>query len=265
MLVVGELINGSRKAISQAITQRDAQTIRKVAREQYQAGAQLLDVNAGTSPDQEIDDLLWLLDVILGELDVPLCIDSPNVYAMEAGLDRAGDRAVMVNSITAQKSRLESFLPLIEAHQSQVVALCMDEGGVPQQAQERYEIAARLVKKLASRGIAPEKIFLDPIVCPVSVDYHAAQVARETLRLIKKHLPQAKTICGLSNISFGLPSRRLLNHNFLSLMLAEGLDAAIIDPTDDALMANLTATQTLMGRDEHCLGYITAHREGKLT
>lgn len=265
MIIVGELINGTREPIARAVAQRDAQVILNSAREQVEAGAQLLDINAGTGPDREADDLVWLVEVVLGELEVPLCLDSPNSSAMEAGLRRAGERAAMINSITAEKSRLESFLPLIETHQSQVIALCMDEQGVSQKAQRRLEIAADLVEKLTAYGISTSQIFLDPIVCPVSVDFRAGQVARDTLMLIKKHLPQVRTICGLSNISFGLPHRQLLNRNFLSIMMAEGLDAAILDPTDEALLANLAATKTLMGYDEHCLSYIAAHREDKLT
>jgi 5-methyltetrahydrofolate--homocysteine methyltransferase len=141
----------------------------------------------------------------------------------------------------------------------------MDDGGVPKRPPDRLKVANGLVERLTASGIAAERIFLDPIVCPVSVDSKAGRVALETLRLIKKELPGAKTICGLSNISFGLPQRRLLNQAFLSIMLTSGLDAAILDPTDKALMATSSATRVLLGNDEHCLGYISAHREGRLT
>jgi 5-methyltetrahydrofolate--homocysteine methyltransferase len=141
----------------------------------------------------------------------------------------------------------------------------MDDDGISPKAQNRFKSGAYLVESLTAHGIQPDRIFLDPIVSPVSVDTQATRLARETLRLIKKDLPQVKTICGLSNISFGLPQRKLLNHNFLSIMLSEGLDAAILDPTDKALMAHLVATQTLMGLDEGCLDYIAAYRSGQLT
>jgi cobalamin-dependent methionine synthase I len=265
VIIVGELINASREPIAQALAQRNAQAILDVAREQVAAGAHLLDINAGGDPKRETEDLLWLVDVVTKELEAPLCIDSPNFQTMEASLKRAGSRATMINSITGEKSRLESFLPLIETYGSQVIALCMGDDGISQEAQDRFETGAYLVETLTARGIQPSRIFLDPIISPVSVDPQAAQVARETLRLIKKHLPWVKTICGLSNISFGLPQRQLLNRNFLSLMLVEGLDAAILDPTDKVLMAHLLATRTLMGLDQHCRDYITAHREGKLS
>jgi cobalamin-dependent methionine synthase I len=264
MIIVGELINGSRELIARAVTQRDSQAILRVARAQVDAGAHILDINAGTDPEREVDDLPWLVETVLGDVNIPLCIDSPHAKSMEAGLKKGGKRAVMVNSITGQKSRLESFLPLVKAHGTQVIALCMDDEGVPQKAGERLKTAAGLVEKLTDHGVEPARIFLDPLVCPVSVDAQAGRVARDTLRLIKEHLPEVKTICGLSNISFGLPNRHLLNRNFLSIMQAEGLDAAILDPTDKALMINLATTQTLMGGDEHCLNYISAHRQGKL-
>lgn len=265
MIIVGELINGSREPIARAMAQRDAQAILKAARQQVAAGAHLLDINAGGDPEREAEHLVWLMDVVMDELDVPICIDSPNFQTMEAGLKRAGIRATMINSITAEKSRLQNFLPLLDTYGSQVIALCMGDDGISSEAQERFESGAYLVETLTSRGIQPNRIFLDPIVSPVSVDPQAAQLARETLRLIKKNLPQVKTICGLSNISFGLPQRQLLNQNFLSIMLSEGLDAAILDPTDKALMAHLAATRTLMGLDEGCRDYIAAHRSGKLT
>jgi cobalamin-dependent methionine synthase I len=265
MIIVGELINGSRENIARALAQRDARAILNVAREQVDAGAHILDINAGTAPDREADDLVWLVDVVLRELDTSLCIDSPHAGAMEAGLKKAGDRAVLINSITGERGRLESILPLIKSYRAEIIALCMDDEGVPKEAQKRLTTATDLVEKLTNQGIEPARIFLDPIVCPASVDSQAGRVARDTLRLIKKHLPQVKTICGLSNISFGLPQRRLLNRTFLSIMQAEGLDAAILDPTDKALMANLATAQALMGDDEHCLNYIAAHREGRLT
>jgi 5-methyltetrahydrofolate--homocysteine methyltransferase len=283
MIVVGELINGSRQPIAQAIARRDGKAILEVARQQAAGGAHLLDVNAGTTPEKEVEDLAWLVGILTAELDIPLCkdlawlvgiltaeldiplcIDSPNVAAMEAGLKRAGQRGAMINSITAEKSRLESFLPLIGSHDPQVIALCMDDEGVPKQATDRLRVATRLAEILTGSGLSPEKIFLDPIISPISVDGQAGRTALETLALIKENIPEARTICGLSNISFGLPLRRLLNRNLLSLMLAAGLDAAILDPTDKSLMADLVATQTLLGRDEHCLGYITAAREGTI-
>jgi cobalamin-dependent methionine synthase I len=266
MIIVGELINGSRPAIGQAIVRRDAEVIIETARCQVQAGAQLLDINAGTGPDREAEDLVWLVDVVTGALSsVALCIDSPNPAAMKAGLERAGERGALINSITAERKRVETFLPFIQTHSCQVIALCMNEGGIPKEARQRLRIAEDLVETLTAKGLAPGRIFLDPLVCPISVDAQAGRTAMETTRLIKETLPGVRTICGLSNISFGLPQRRLLNRNFLSAMIAAGLDAAILDPTDTGLMANLAATQALLGFDENCMGYIGAAREGTLS
>lgn len=264
MIIVGELINGSREAIAKAVAQRDAKAILDVAQKQVEAGAHLLDINAGTDPDREVEDLLWLVEVVLEELDVPLCIDSPNFQAIEVGLKKARERAAMINSITGETKRLEAFLPLIEACQSQIITLCMDDSGIPETPGGRLEIAVSLVEKLTAHGVQASRIFFDPIIRPVSTDSQAGQIARDTLRLIKKELPGVNTICGLSNISFGLPHRQLLNRNYLTILLAEGLDAAILDPTDGSLMANLSATQALLGKDTHCLNYISAHREGRL-
>ena len=232
MIIVGELINGSRKPVAEALTRRDAKAIMEIARRQTEAGADLLDVNAGTGPDRETEDLLWLIEVITQGVETPLCIDSPNHEAMKAGLEKAGQRAAMINSTTAEQDRLAAFLPLAEAHGCSIIALCMGEEGVPGEARGRYHMAELLVERLTAGNIPPEKICLDPIICPISVDGRAGRTALETLRLIKEGLPQARTICGLSNISFGLPQRQLLNRQFLSIMRAAGLDAAILDPTD---------------------------------
>jgi len=265
MIIVGELINGSRTPVAEALARRDATAILEIARRQVEAGADLLDVNAGTGPDREIEDLVWLIEIISGAIETPLCLDSPNREAMEAGLKKAAGRAAMINSTTAERDRLEAFSPLAEAHGCSIIGLCMDEDGVPGEARGRYRTAERLVEKLTAAKIPPEKIYLDPIVCPISVEGRAGQTALETLRLIKDGLPRVKTICGLSNISFGLPQRQLLNRQFLSIMRAAGLDAAILDPTDGRLMSGLQAAEALLGHDENCLAYIGAARQGKLS
>ncbi len=265
MFIVGELINGSRKPIAEALARRDAETIVQIARLQTEAGADLLDVNAGTGPDREIEDLLWLIEVVTSGIETPLCIDSPNREAVKAGLERAGRRAGMINSTTAEPERLEASLTLAEEHGCSIIGLCMGEQGVPGDAEGRYRVARLLVEKLTAGNIPPEKIYLDPIVCPISVDGRAGRTTVETLRLIKEGLPGVKTICGLSNISFGLPQRQLLNRQFLAIMRSAGLDAAILDPTDRKLMAALRAAEALLGHDENCLTYIGAAREGTLT
>jgi 5-methyltetrahydrofolate--homocysteine methyltransferase len=264
MIIVGELINGSRKPVAGALARRDGEVIAGIARLQAEAGADLLDVNAGTGPDREIEDLLWLIETVTRAVDISLCIDSPNREAMEAGLEKAGRRAAMINSTTAEPDRLAAFLPLAEAHGCSIIGLCMGEEGVPDDAEGRFQVAERLVEKLTAGKIPPQKIYLDPIVCPVSVDGRAGRTALETLRLIKEGLPQARTICGVSNISFGLPQRQLLNRQFLAMMMAAGLDAAIMDPADDRLRSGLQAAEALLGYDESCLAYITAARQGGL-
>jgi 5-methyltetrahydrofolate--homocysteine methyltransferase len=264
MIIIGELINGSRKPVAEALAKRDAEAIAEIARGQEEAGAHLLDVNAGTGPDREVEDLLWLIDIVTREVEIPLCIDSPNHQAVQAGLEKAGHRAAMINSTTAEEDRLTAYLPLAKNHGCSIIALCMGDDGVPGDAPSRFQIAQNLVKTITDEDIPPEKIYLDPIVCPISVDGRAGQTALETMRFVKAGLPQVKTICGLSNISYGLPKRSLLNREFLSILRAGGLDAAILDPTDRRLTSSLLACEALLGYDENCLTYIGASREGKL-
>jgi 5-methyltetrahydrofolate--homocysteine methyltransferase len=262
MIVVGERINTSNRRIARAVVERDAAFITAVAREQAEAGADYIDVNAGTFMEEEAQSLCWLVETVQAEVDRPLCLDSadPQVLARAAACHRG---EAMINSVSLDGERLQGLLPLITSRPCRVVALCMPTSGLPASAGERVEAGAELAGRLADAGVSPERIYLDPLVQPVSVDIHAGVKVLEALDEIHRRFPGVNVICGLSNVSFGLPRRRLLNRSFLALCLARGLDAAILDPTDDRLMAMLLSTETLMGRDEHCQSFIDAHLSGR--
>ncbi len=264
MLVVGELINASRKKVGEAIARKDADYIKKLARRQVEAGADFVDVNCGTFVGQEIELMGWLVDVVQEAVEKPLCIDTPNPEAMKAGLERHRNGRPMVNSVTDEPGRMEAVLPLILEHKAKVVALCMSGAGMPRSAEERVEVARRLVGKLTEAGVPSDDIFVDPVVVPVGTDPQAGRAFLEAVRQIHEDLPEVHIICGLSNVSFGLPLRKLLNRNFLIMAMAMGLDAAILDPTDARAMADICAAEALLGRDAFCMQYIEAYREGKL-
>ncbi|MEW6243468.1 MAG: methyltetrahydrofolate cobalamin methyltransferase [Bacillota bacterium] len=264
MFIVGEKINTSRKKINQAVVARDADYILKVAGEQLDAGADMIDVNAGTLVDGEPDALRWLVQIIQERFDVPLCIDSPNSAALLAALSVHKGRA-MVNSVTMEKERMSAILPVVLRFGCKVVALCMDDNGIPDTAQQRLDIARRLVARLESEGINREDIYLDPLVRPISTGDNFGMAVLDTLRGISAELPGVHTICGLSNVSYGLPERALLNRTFLAMCIASGLDSAILDPNDNRLMACLHSAWALAGRDKFCRKYLKAHRAGKLS
>jgi 5-methyltetrahydrofolate--homocysteine methyltransferase len=263
MIIVGEKINTSRKSIEEAVEKRDTAFIIKVARDQAQAGAHYIDVNAGTFLEQEVECLCWLVETVQSEVDLPLCLDSPDPEALSAAI-KLHKGEPMINSISLEENRFNALLPIITSQPCRVVALCMGQKLMPTTVEERVQVGSELIQKLTNKGIPLEKIYVDPLVQPVSVDTGMGIATLGAINKIMKEFPGVNTICGLSNISFGLPERRLINHNFLALAISYGLSAAILDPTDKQLMATLLAVEMLLGRDEYCENFIDAYQNGRI-
>lgn len=265
MIIIGELINGTRKAVASAIARRDAEYIQDLARRQEAAGAAFIDCNAGTPGDRELEDMLWLVHSIQEVTSLPVAIDSPNPKVVEAGLDAyTGAATPMVNSVTMEAERLEKVLPLVAERQTNVIALAMDDRGVPTEPGAREDVAKRLIEACLNAGLPPGHIFLDPVVATQSSDQRTCPLILQAIAAIKQFAPDIHITSGLSNISYGLPHRRLLNRVFLALCMGAGLDSSILDPTDKHLMATIIAAEALLGRDEWCMNYIAAARAGKL-
>lgn len=263
MIIVGELINSSRKKIAPLIETQDAGAIQDLALQQQEAGANYIDVNAGVFVEKEVDYMEWLVTTVQEKVETPLCIDSPNPRAIEKGLSLHKGKA-LVNSVTAEKERYQSIVPLVKEYKCSVVALCMDDSGMPDTAADRLAVARRLADDLTREGIGLEDVYFDPLVRPVSTDPRYGKMVLDTTALIKEQFPEAHVICGLSNVSFGLPVRKLINQNFLVMCMAAGMDAVIIDPLDQRIMSNLYASEVLLGTDEFSMNYITHHREGRI-
>lgn len=265
MLVVGEKINTSRKEVREAVERRDAAFIRALARRQVEAGAAYIDVNCGTFIQNEPELLSWMVQEVQQELDgAPLCIDSPNPLAVEAAL-KVHRGTAMLNSISGEKERYEALLPLVVQYGCKVVVLCMnDEAGIPPDAATRFNIASRIIDGLAEKGARVEDIYVDPLIQPISVDTKNGLSAAETIRMVRDRYPGVHAICGLSNISFGLPERKLLNQAYMVICAAYGLDAVIMDPEDKKMMALVHAAKALLNRDPYCGGYLKAYRKGAL-
>jgi cobalamin-dependent methionine synthase I len=262
MFIIGELINSTRKRVREAVIARDADYIREIAVRQQQAGAQMLDVNGGV-PGQEIECLTWLVGVVKEAVDLPLCLDSNDPEVLRAALPLVG-RSVMINSVNDEEGRVDTMLPLLKEHQAKVIALCMGQAGPPKGFEDRVETGCRLVDRLTGAGIAIGDIYVDPCVVPISTGHTHGAAAADAIGELVKRYPGVHSSVGLSNVSFGLPARKLLNESFLLLLLSRGLDAAILDPCDRALMAGLVAGEALLGRDNHCLRYLRAFRDGRL-
>lgn len=264
MLIVGELINSSRKAIRPAIEQKDSKFIQNLAIQQLEAGASYIDVNCGTEIYEEKETIQWLVRSILEVCKAPLCIDSPSTKVLSAGLEVAqqNGKQQMVNSITAESKRYTEVIPLIQMYKTKVIALCMDDNGIPETFKDRIQIADKLINDLTRDEIEQENIYIDPLVKPISTGDQFGKDVLETIRYIRKEYPKVHTICGLSNVSFGLPNRNIFNRVFMIQTMTMGMDSYILDPTDSEMMGLIYASEALLGLDPYCMNYLKAYRKG---
>jgi 5-methyltetrahydrofolate--homocysteine methyltransferase len=259
MIIVGELINASRKAVAEAISKGDADAIAKIATDQVEAGVQFVDVNAGVFVEEEADYLKWLVTVVQDGRECPCCIDSPSVRAIEAALSVHRGTA-MINSISLEKDRYESLLPLVAGTNLKVVALCMSDEGMPETTDDRLKIAGKLINGLTQANVPVDNIYVDPLVQPLSVNTEFGVAFLEAIECIMKEFQGVHTMCGLSNISFGLPERKVLNQAFAVMAIDRGLDGLIVNPLDRRMMANIISAEALTGRDQYCMSYLKAFR-----
>lgn len=264
MLIIGEKINGTRKKVAQAIAERDADFIRDLARRQFEAGAVYLDVNAGTLPSTEPEDMVWLVGLVLEAApEAVICLDSANPEALAAGLaavKKAGREKVMINSLSGEKKRLEGVLPLAAEYRTELIVLALDDQGIPATVEGRVDIVRRLVEMCREKGLSDGMLYIDPLVLTISTDTQGGVVTLETMRAVKREFPKVHLTCGHSNISFGMPLRSTLNQAFMALTIAAGLDTAISDPENRDLKAMALATEALLGQDRHCLKFNRAFR-----
>jgi 5-methyltetrahydrofolate corrinoid/iron sulfur protein methyltransferase len=262
MIIIGELINASRKAIGKAIEAQDAAAIQRVAQDQHAAGADFIDVNAGIFVGQEPDYLTWLVKTVQEAVESPCAIDSPNPKAIEAAL-AAHRGAALINSISLEKERFENLMPIIAGTDMKVIALCMSDEGMPETVDDRMKIADKLVNGLLQNNVKIENIFVDPLVQPMSVNNHFGMEFLNAVEQIMQKFKGIHTACGLSNISYGLPVRPFLNQTFMVMAISKGLDGAIVNPLDKKMMANIIAAEALAGKDNYCMKYLQAYRAGK--
>ncbi len=263
MLVIGEKINGTLKKTAAAIGARDATFIQDLARRQVEAGADYLDVNAGTAPEREPDDLIWLIETVQSVVDVPLCLDSANPMALKSGMECV-KRKPIVNSISGEAGRLEGILPLVAEHGCPVIALLLDDSGIPVDVERRLTIGRRIVERSRQAGVPDENVYVDPLAMALSTKTDGCLMALETMRALRAEHPAVRFSIGLSNVSFGLPARSLINQAFLAQALAAGVDAAIIDPLDQGLYNMRLATELVLGHDRFCRTYTRAYRAGRI-
>lgn len=265
MLIIGESLNGTIPTVGQAILARDEDAIAALARTQVECGAQMLDVNAGGLAGQdEGANLKWMVGIVQSIVEVPLVLDSSNPAVLRDALEVYRGPRPILSSITADQDRLDKILPLAVEYNCGLVALCMSERGVPQDAEERLAVAEMLVEHAIGAGVKPADIYLDPLVMTVAADHSAGSVFLQTLQRIRERLPEVGTLCAPSNVSFEMPQRRLLNRTFVAMLVALGLQGFMVNVRDREVMATLVAAAALTGSDEYCRGFLRANRAGKL-
>ncbi len=263
MIIIGELINSTRKAVKKAIEEQNAAYIQDLAVKQAENGADFIDVNAGAFVYDEIKYLNWLVETVQEVVDKPLALDSPDPKALEAAM-KVHKGTPMINSISAETERYNQLIPLLKGSGAQVVALCMSDDGMPDGIEERTEIAERLLHDLDKDGVAMENVFLDPLIKPVSVSGEYGPQVLEAISRISELQSGAHITSGLSNISYGPPNRALLNQAFIVLAMGRGMDSAIIDPLDKKMISLVKASEVILNKDPYAMNYLKTMRAGKL-
>ena len=264
MVIVGEKINTSLKGITEAIKAKDKEFIQELAVRQSKQGSDYIDVNCGTLIDVEEEMLPWLVEIVQEVVDKPCCIDSPNPKALESAL-KVHKGVPMLNSITAEKSRYDDVIKLVKQYDAKIVALLIDDAnGISPSDEVRTKIGIELINKMHEDGIQYENMYIDPLIQPISTDSNMGLVALNTIANIKQNFPEVHFMCGLSNISFGLPNRGLLNRTYLAMCMHAGLDGAVLDPGNSKMMSMIFAGEALLNKDRFTKKYLKAHRKGLL-
>jgi 5-methyltetrahydrofolate--homocysteine methyltransferase len=258
--IIGERINPTgRKKLAAEMAAGDFSTVTKDVFSQVEAGANMLDVNAGIPLADEPAILAETVKLVQSLTDLPLSIDSSIVAALEAGL-AAYEGKPLVNSVTGEEERLEAVLPLVAKHGAAVVAISNDETGISEDPDVRFEIARKIVERAVDHGIPREDVVVDPLVMPIGAMATAGQQVFRLLRRLHDELGVNST-CGASNVSFGLPGRNILNGAFLSMAIANGLTSAITSPLHAEVREAIAAADVMMGNDRDCTAWIASHRE----
>ena len=259
-IIIGERINPTRrKKLAASMSQGDFSIVKEDALMQVEAGAQVLDVNAGIPGGDESALLRGAVEAVMEVVQVPLCIDTANPQALEVALQVYPGKA-LINSTTAEEKMMARIFPLVKAYGAAVVGLITDESGVPTTPQARLEAACKLIHRAGDFGISAEDIIIDCLAMTVGADHQAGRVTLDTLQLVQGELGVNLSL-GASNVSYGLPDRLTINVAYLALAVGRGLTAAITDPTAADVRTTLLACDLLMGRDEYAMRWIKAYRK----
>ncbi|MCL2339279.1 MAG: dihydropteroate synthase [Actinomycetia bacterium] len=270
MIIIGEKINGFIPKTLEAIKAKDAEYIKTIAKGQTDGGATYLDICAGVAPEIEKETMTWLIDIVLDTVDTPICLDSSDPamlvdmwnYVQSKASGRQKDEGV-INSVSMEEGKCEVIFPAIAAAKGwNIVALTCNNDGIPDDPPTKALIANQMVDAAASYGITADRLFIDPLVTTLATKGDSMSNFTGGIKLIKEAHPTVHFTSGLSNISFGMPYRKVINTQFLCMAMAAGMDSAIMDPMSRDMLATLYATDALLGNDEYCMEYLSAYRDG---
>ena len=264
MIIIGEKINGSIPSVAKAIAERDSEFIKERARKQAAANATYIDCCASVPEAEEVETLKWMIDCIQEVTDLPISVDSPSADVLTQAY-KFCKRPGIFNSVSGEGDKIDKIFPLMAQEENkdwQVIALLSDDTGIPKCAADRLRVFDKIMAKAKEYNINPSRIHIDPLVEMLCTSEDGIAMNIEVIQTVRKQYPSIHITAAVSNISFNLPVRKLINYGFLILAMNAGLDSAIMDPTNRDMLGLTYATEALLGEDEFCMEYIGAYREG---
>lgn len=262
MIIIGEKINGSIPVVADAIARRDAKFIQQRAIAQEKAGATFIDCCASVPEAEEVETLHWMIDCIQEVTDLPVAVDSPSAEALRE-VWKFCKRPGLINSVSGEGDKIDKLFPILAENKGwQVIALLSDDTGIPKNAADRLKVFDRIMAKAKEYEIAPDRIHIDPLVEMLCTSENGIETNIEVISTVRERYPSIHITAAVSNISFNLPVRKMINLDFTVLAMNAGLDSAILDPTNRDMMGLIYATEALLGLDDYCMEYIGAYREG---
>ena len=261
MIIIGEKINGSIPVVAEAIANRDAEFIKNRARIQAEAGATYIDCCASVPEDQEVETLKWMIDCIQEATDLPIAVDSPSADVLRQVFPHC-KRPGLINSVSGEGNKVDTIFPLIADTKWEVICLLSDDTGIPKCAADRLKVFDFIMAKAKEYNISPSRLHIDPLVEMLCTSEDGIAMNVEVISTIRSQYPGIHITAAVSNISFNLPVRKMVNLGFAVLAMNAGLDSAILDPTNRDMMGVIYATEALLGLDDYCMEYISAYRAG---
>ena len=264
MIIIGEKINGSIPAVAEAIAKRDSEFIKNRARMQAEAGATFIDCCVSVPEAEEVETLKWMIDCIQEATDLPISVDCPSPDVLVQAY-KFCKRPGLFNSVSGEGDKIDKIFPEMAKPENkgwQVIALLSDDTGIPKCAADRLRVFDKIMAKAKAYGISPDRIHIDPLVEMLGTSENGIETNTEVISTVREKYPTIHITAAISNISFNLPVRKMINLGFTVLAMNAGLDSAILDPTNRDMIGLIYATEALLGLDDYCMEYIGAYREG---